>query len=102
VEPDGAVAIVYMAQVSGANDWQAFVARSIDGGRTVTAYQVSSASTDPACFNNQPSFLTHLGDYLGISYNRDGVVAVWQDGRNCSSEMPYSEAWMAHLPTRAG
>ena len=101
VEPDGAVAIVYMAQVAGADDWQAFVARSIDGGRTVTEYKVSSASTDPACFNNQPGFLTHLGDYLGISYNNDGVVAVWQDGRNCTTEMPYSEAWMVHLPTRA-
>jgi (2Fe-2S) ferredoxin len=100
VEPDGAVAIVYMGQVDGPNDWQAFVARSIDGGRTVKEYRVSSASTDPACFNNQPSFLTHLGDYLGISYNRAGVVAIWEDGRKCTSEVPYSEAWEALLPTR--
>jgi hypothetical protein len=101
VEPDGAVSVVYMSQVQGPADWQAFVARSIDCGRTFTAYQVSSAGSDPACFNNQPSFLTHLGDYLGISYNDDGVVAVWQDGRECTSDMPYSEAWAVYLPTRA-
>jgi hypothetical protein len=102
VEPDGAVSIVYMAQVEGPNDWQAFVARSVDGGRTVQEYKVSSASTDPACFNNQPSFLTHLGDYLGVSYNGDGVVALWEDGRKCTPEVPYSEAWEVQLPTRAG
>lgn len=101
VEPDGAVSIVYMAQVSGPDDWQAFVARSVDGGRSVTEYRVSSASSDPACFNNQPSFLTHLGDYLGISYDRDGVVALWQDGRRCTPEVPYSEAWEVRLPTRS-
>jgi hypothetical protein len=101
VEPDGAVAIVYMAQVGGPDDWHAFVARSVDGGRSVKEYRVSSAPSDPACFNNQPSFLTHLGDYLGISYNRDGVVALWQDGRKCTPDMPYSEAWEALLPTRS-
>lgn len=101
VEPDGAVSIVYMAQVDGPNDWHAFVARSIDGGHSVAEYRVSGASTDPACFNNQPSFLTHLGDYLGIAYSRDGVVAVWQDGRGCTADLPYSEAWEARLPTRS-
>lgn len=100
VEPDGAVSVVYMNEVGGANDWQAFVARSIDGGRTATEYKVSSASTDPACFNNQPSFLTHLGDYLGVSYDRTGVVAIWEDGRKCTSDTPYSEAWEVQLPTR--
>lgn len=100
VEPDGAVDVVYMNEVGAANQYQAFVARSVDGGRTVTEYQVSSAVTDPACFNNQPSFLTHLGDYLGITYDRHGVVAIWEDGRKCTSELPYSEAWEVQLPTR--
>jgi hypothetical protein len=100
VEPDGAVDVVYMDEVGAANQYQAFVARSIDGGRSVTEYQVSSAVTDPSCFNNQPSFLTHLGDYLGISYNRNGVVAIWEDGRKCTSDVPYSEAWEVQLATR--
>lgn len=115
VEPDGAVSLVYMAQVAppspptsigpaniaaGAQDWHAFVARSIDRGRTFVEYQVSSQGSNPASFNNQPSFLTHLGDYLGISYNDQGVVAVWQDGRKSTADTPYSEAWMVELPTR--
>jgi hypothetical protein len=100
VEPGSAVSVVYMSEVQGPNDWQAFVARSIDCGRTFTEYRVSTAGSSPACFNNQPSFLTHLGDYLGISYNDDGVVAVWQDGRKCTSQTPYSEAWIVRLPTR--
>jgi len=100
VEPDGAVDVVYMQEVSGPNDYNAFVARSIDGGRSFTEYKVSSASTNPACFNNQPSFLTHLGDYLGITYDKTGVVAIWEDGRKCTSDTPYSEAWAIVLPTR--
>ena len=100
VEPDGAVSVVYMAASGGSQAWNAFVARSVDGGRSFTEYQVSSAPTSPASINNQPSFLTHLGDYFGISYNDHGVVAVWQDGRKSTPEKPYSEAWMVDLPTR--
>ncbi|HUR25405.1 MAG TPA: sialidase family protein [Candidatus Thermoplasmatota archaeon] len=100
VEPDGSVSIVYMQAVDGPTTVHAFVARSTDGGRTFTETRVSSEPTDPVAINNQPSFLTHLGDYLGISYNDDGVVAVWQDGRKSTSEVPYSEAWVAVLPTR--
>ncbi len=102
VEPDGSVSIVYMAAVGAPDTWHAFVARSTDGGRTFAEYRVSSEPTDPAAINNQPSFLTHLGDYLGISYNADGVIAVWQDGRNTTPDVPFSEAWMIELPTRAG
>lgn len=100
VEPDGAVSIVYMAEVAD-DQYHAFVSRSIDGGRTFTEYQVSSEPTSASTMNNQPSFLTHLGDYLGISYNDNGIVAVWQDGRKATADMPFSEAWMAELPTRA-
>jgi hypothetical protein len=100
VEPDGSVSVVYMQAVGDPRTVHAFVARSTDGGRTFTERQVSSAPTDPVSINNQPAFLTHLGDYLGISYNDDGVVAVWQDGRKSTTEMPFSEAWVAVLPTR--
>jgi hypothetical protein len=100
VEPDGSVSIVYMAAVEGPSTWHAFVARSSDGGRTFVEHRVSSAPTNPASMNNQPSFLTHLGDYLGISYNEHGIVAVWQDGRKSTSETPFSEAWMVDVPTR--
>jgi hypothetical protein len=100
VEPDGAVSVVYMQEVDAADAYYAFVARSIDGGRTFTEYQVSSAATSARSMNNQPTFLTHLGDYLGISYNDHGVVAVWQDGRKSTADTPYSEAWMVELPTR--
>lgn len=101
VEPDGAVSIVSMQAVGDASSVHAFVARSTDGGRTFVEQRVSSAPTDPAAINNQPAFLTHLGDYLGISYNEHGVVAVWQDGRKSTPEVPFSEAWMVDLPTRA-
>jgi hypothetical protein len=101
VEPDGAVSIIYMAEVDAADAWHAFVARSIDGGRTFTEYRVSSAATSARSINNQPSFLTHLGDYLGISYNERGVVAAWQDGRKSTADKPYSEAWIVELPTRS-
>lgn len=100
VEPDGAVSIVYMADVDGPEDVHAFVARSIDGGKSFEVRKVSTAPTSPTAINNQPSFLTHLGDYLGISYNRDGLVAAWQDGRESTSETPYSEVWLVDLPTR--
>lgn len=102
VEPDGSVSLVYMAAVGSADTWHAFVARSTDGGRTFDEYRVSSEPTDPASINNQPSFLTHLGDYLGISYNEDGIVAAWQDGRHSTPDVPFSEAWMVQVPTRAG
>jgi hypothetical protein len=101
IEPDGAVSVIYMAEVDKADNWYAFVARSIDAGRTFTEYRVSSKGTSVASINNQPQFLTHLGDYLGISYNTDGLVAIWQDGRKSTSDKPYSEAWMIDLPTRA-
>lgn len=100
VEPDGAVSIVYMGEVDAADAWNAFVARSIDGGRTFVEQRVSSASTSAVSMNNQPSFLTHLGDYIGISYNDRGVVAAWQDGRKSTPDTPFSEAWMVELPTR--
>ncbi len=100
VEPDGAVSIVYMGGVEGGEDVHAFVARSVDGGHSFEVRQVSTAPTSPAGINNQPSFLTHLGDYIGIAYNRDGVVAAWQDGRESTPETPYSEAWVVRLPTR--
>jgi hypothetical protein len=101
VEPDGSVSVVYMQAAGDARTWHAFVARSTDGGRTFSEQPVSSEPTDPVGINNQPSFLTHLGDYLGISYNDDGIVAVWQDGRKSTADMPFSEAWAAVLPTRA-
>ncbi len=99
VEPDGAVSIIYMAEVAD-SAYHAYVARSVDSGHTFTEYQVSSEPTSATSMNNQPSFLTHLGDYLGISYNDQGVVAVWQDGRKSTADTPYSEAWMVELPTR--
>ena len=101
VEPDGSVSVIYMQAVDAPNAYHAFVARSTDGGRIFVETRVSSAPTDPVSINNQPSFLTHLGDYLGISYNDDGVVAVWQDGRKSTTEVPFSEAWVANLPTRS-
>ena len=101
VEPDGAVSLVYMAGVGSPSSVHAFVARSVDGGETFQELRVSTAATDPQAINNQPTFLTHLGDYLGISYNADGLVAAWQDGRKSTPDVPYSEAWIVALPTRA-
>jgi hypothetical protein len=101
VEPDGSVSVVYMQAVEDPRTVHAFVARSTDGGRTFMEQRVSSEPTDPVAINNQPAFLTHLGDYLGISYNDDGIVAIWQDGRKSTAEVPFSEAWAIVLPTRA-
>lgn len=100
VEPDGAVSIVFMADVADPQDVHAFVARSVDGGRRFDVVQVSTAGTSPTAINNQPSFLTHLGDYIGIASSPDGVVAAWQDGRGATAETPFSEAWTVELPTR--
>ena len=91
-----------VGEVERADNWYAFVARSVDGGRTFTEYKVSTAGTSARSMNNQPTFLTHMGDYIGISYNDKGVVAVWQDGRRSTADVPYSEAWMVELPTQGG
>lgn len=101
VDPEGRVSILYMAEVGDPQQVHAFVAHSIDGGRTFATHRVTREPTSPTSMNNQPSFLTHLGDYIGITYNERGVVALWQDGRESTAETPYSEGWMCELPTRA-
>ncbi len=111
VEPDGAVAILYMDErnAAGGGQYSAYVARSTDGGRSWNETRLAGEATDPDRVENSaeqpeyplfPTRRTRVGDYNGLTWTENGLLAVWQDGRDGTSEVPYSTAWMCLLETR--
>jgi hypothetical protein len=80
----------------------AYMARSTDGGLTFTNIRLSSKPMDTSLMQNRPpngasNVGTTLGDYNGITYTKDGVVPVWQDGRASTTQRPFSEIYVCRM-----
>lgn len=92
--PDGSVSVLHYRVLPGDDRlFEAHLARSTDGGesfdgRVLTAEPSNGEDTADA----QP-----VGDYIGLTYDADGPVGVWQDGRMGEAEDPYSEAYLCEL-----
>lgn len=101
VEPSGAVTVLFMDRRNDPDNkvFLAYLGRSMDGGQTFANYPIASKPTDPALVENgdeatDPLGRTRLGDYNGVAYNRDGPVAVWQDGRDATAATHFSAAYL--------
>jgi len=105
VAPDGTLGIIYMDRSADpANKlYVATVASSTDGGATFAYRAVASVPSDVGHVANndtaQPDPLgrSRLGDYVGIAHNKDGLVALWQDAREGTAQLPYSNAYVCAL-----
>lgn len=90
VEPSGAVSFLFYDQrdVSDPEHYfDAYLARSIDGGQSFKNVQVSTASSCDCNISkgrlvDEAHLFENVGDYNGISYNRDSVIPMWQDQRD--------------------
>jgi hypothetical protein len=106
VQPTGAVGIVFYDRRDDPSNtaFLTYIARSLDGGQTFANYPIATKPSVIANIENgqnepDPLGRTRLGDYIGLTYNKAGLVAVWQDGREGTSAKPYSDARFCAAPT---
>jgi hypothetical protein len=88
VGPDGVVNVVFLDQRNAPNSprYDAYLARSLDGGRTFEPnLRLSDEITDTSL---DTDFLgTFIGDYIGIAASPLGVYPVWNDLRASLGQM---------------
>lgn len=109
VEPrNGAVDILFMDRRNdtepGATWSVAYLARSVDGGRTFVDVPLATEPTNTDWVTNGPpgdSTLASYGDYHGITYTADGFLPVWQDGRAATQAQGYSDIFQCRVVTAA-
>jgi hypothetical protein len=105
VEPrSGAIDVAFMDRRNDTEHqtWSvAYLARSVDGGRTFVDMPVATQPTNTArMINEAPDVpLSSYGDYNGITYNADGIVPVWQDGRTGTDTTHYSDVYLCRIAT---
>ncbi|MFA5944800.1 MAG: hypothetical protein WC876_10080 [Candidatus Thermoplasmatota archaeon] len=96
VGPGGHVAVSYMdtRNDKGGGEYEAYVAVSRDGS-TFEEARMSSVATAPERTQDpvQP-----IGDYYGIAFGSRGPVALWEDGREGTTDVPYGTAYRCVVP----
>lgn len=94
VGPDGSLSVLHLEVHDDAEElYEPILSRSDDGGDTFTTTALAGEPSDgEAAADVQP-----VGDYMGLDYDDEGPVAVWQDGRMGDPEDPYSEAFVCGL-----
>jgi hypothetical protein len=57
--------------------------------------KISSKPTriDAAAGQRGTGIQAHVGDYFGASFSEETFVAMWQDGRDGSTQTPFSAAY---------
>lgn len=100
VGPDGTVAVSWVdtRDDPSGGDYDAYVAVSRDGASFEEARMTSVAST-PAKVQDP---IQPIGDYYGIAYGANGPVALWEDGREGSTQTPYGTIYRCVVPVVPG
>ncbi|MEA3137824.1 MAG: hypothetical protein QOC71_2105 [Thermoplasmata archaeon] len=96
VSPTGLVAVSYMdtRNDTGGGEYEAYVAVSRDGS-TFQEARMSSVATVPA---REQDGLQPIGDYYGIAFGSRGPVALWEDGRDGTVDVPFGTAYRCVIP----
>ncbi|MHB1260567.1 MAG: sialidase family protein [Thermoplasmatota archaeon] len=99
IGPGGHVAVSYMdtRNDTGGGEFEAYVAVSRDGA-TFEEARMSSVASVPARMQDP---IQPIGDYYGIAYGARGPVALWEDGREGTTDVPYGTAYRCIVPLGA-
>lgn len=102
VSPDGIVGVSFIDKRDDpANaDYHAYLAVSRDG-ESFEEVRMTSVASVPAHVDDG---LQPIGDYYGVAYGADGFVALWEDGREGTADVPFGTAYRCVVPvdTRSG
>lgn len=100
VSPSGLVGVHYVSFTAAANEYDARAVISRDGGNSVSGAVISSEATRIAEATGQrgTGIQGHIGDYFGAAFTDDAFVAMWQDGRDGSTDEPFTAAYACRLP----
>jgi hypothetical protein len=96
VSPDGIVAVSFIDKRDDpANtDYHAYIAVSRDG-ETFEEARMTAVATSPA---REQDGLQPIGDYYGVAFGSHGPVALWEDGREGTTDVPYGTAYRCVVP----
>jgi hypothetical protein len=106
VQGDGGVAVLFMDMREDPENgrYVAMLGLSQDVGETFANVLLSSEPSPVDVIANgddqpDPAGRTRLGDYVGVAPTKGGVVAVWQDSREGTTDLPYSNAYLCTVAT---
>ncbi|HUR24640.1 MAG TPA: sialidase family protein [Candidatus Thermoplasmatota archaeon] len=96
VSPQGVVGVSFIDKRDDPanSDYHAYVAVSRDGETFEEGRMTAVASVEA----NVADGLQPIGDYYGIAYGADGFVALWEDGREGTADVPYGTAYRCVVP----
>ena len=97
VAPDGRVGVQFLdfAQDPADERFHAVMAVSGDGGQSWTQTQLTSAATDSQASGD--AVQGHVGDYFGNAFTSAGLLGAWQDGRDGTRDVKFSEIYSCVL-----
>ena len=76
------------------SDYHAYMAVSRDGEAFEEVRMTATASVEAHVDDG----LQPIGDYYGVAYGADGFVALWEDGREGTADVPYGTAYRCVVP----
>ncbi|HHN75378.1 MAG TPA: hypothetical protein ENK10_09145 [Acidobacteria bacterium] len=94
VDEEGALAVIWLDRRDDPDnlEWNAYLARSFDGGRSWTPnVRISSASSSPA--GGQTAAAGLIGEYIGIDSLAGDLYTVWTDTRDGQQDVWFAPAF---------
>lgn len=100
VSPDGVVGVSFIDKRDDPanSDYHAYMAVSRDGEAFEEVRMTAAASVEAHVDDG----LQPIGDYYGVAYGADGFVALWEDGREGTADVPYGTAYRCVVPLDDG
>lgn len=96
VGPDGSVAVSYVDTRGdqGGGEYHAYVALSRDG----VAFEEHRMTSEPSVPARMQDPIQPIGDYYGVAWGSHGPVALWEDGREGTEQVPYGSIYRCVVP----
>jgi hypothetical protein len=92
--PDGTTAVFFIEQRDGPDRYVARMALTRDGA-PFDEVTLASVASEPAKVEDG---LQPIGDYYGLAWGSKGPVALWEDGREGTTDTPFGTAYRCVVP----
>lgn len=102
VSPNGTLGVHYIGFSATQEEYDAFASLSLDGGASFSTVKIGAKPTriQNATGQRASGIQGHVGDYFGAAFTDDAFVSMWQDGRDGTSQTPFTAAYACRLPLR--